>query len=95
MRNSKKRSTVTKGAVERLKLSIMKNKILRALIEVLFIDFLFYSNLLMGEYMRTGLAYERGFAWAVENIFTTVNVIIGVIAAIIGYAVVEFLRQKL
>jgi hypothetical protein len=86
---------VTKGAVERLKLSIMKNKILRALIEVLFIDFLFYSNLLMGEYMRTGLGYERGFTWAVVNIFTTVNVIIGLIAAIIGYAVVEFLRQKL
>ena len=73
----------------------MKSKVYRALIEIVFIEFLFYTNLLMGQYMRSGLGYQRGLAWALTNIFTTVNFLIGLVAAIIGYVVVELLRRKL
>jgi len=37
----------------------------------------------------------RGFVWAVEDVFTSANLAIAVIAALIGYFVVEFLRKKL
>ena len=72
----------------------MKNNVWRALIEVGFIIFLFYSNLLMGEFERSGMARQRGLAWAVEDIFTAANFEIAAIAALIGYVLVEFLRKK-
>jgi hypothetical protein len=72
----------------------MKNNVCRALIEVGFIIFLFYSNLLMGEFERSGLGQQRGFAWAVGQIFTVANFEIAGIAALIGYVLVEFLRKK-
>jgi hypothetical protein len=71
----------------------MKN-VWRALIEVGFIVFLFYSNLLMGEFERSGWGQKRGLAWAVEEIFTAANFEIAMIAAIIGYILFEFLRKK-
>ena len=67
----------------------------RGVAEVGFIIFLFYSNLLMGEFTRTGMDRGRGFVWAVEDVFTSANLAIAVIAALIGYVVVEFLRKKL
>ena len=70
------------------------NVILRALVETGFIIFLFYSNLLMGEYNRTGNGWQKGFAWALHDIFTTKNFIIAVVAAVIGYFIFEFLRKK-
>jgi len=63
--------------------------------EVGFIIFLFYSNLLMGEFTRSGMLRGRGLAWAVKDVFTGFNFAIAVIAALIGYVVVEFLRRKL
>ena len=44
------------------KLFAMKKNILRAVIEVGFIIFLFYSNLLMGEFERSGMGRTRGLA---------------------------------
>ena len=38
----------------------MKKHVLRALIEVGFIIFLFYSNLLMGEFERSEMGLKRG-----------------------------------
>ena len=73
----------------------MTKNIWRAVAEVGFIIFLFYSNLLMGEFTRSGMERGRGFVWAVEDVFTGANFAIAVIAAIIGYGVVEFLRKKL
>lgn len=70
-------------------------KILRALTEAGFIIFLFYSNLLMGEYNRTGKGHKNGLAWALHDIFTVNNFLIAAVAAIIGYLVFEFLRKKL
>lgn len=72
----------------------MKNAVWRALIEVGFIVFLFYSNLLMGEFGRSGKGRERGLAWAIADILTPANFAIAIAAAIIGYVLFEFLRRK-
>jgi hypothetical protein len=73
---------------------MMRKAIWRAVIEVGFIIFLFYSNLLMGEYERSGMGQHAGFSWAVANIFTAGNFVIAVVAALVGYIVVESLRRK-
>jgi len=65
------------------------------LVEVGFIVFLFYSNLLMGEFERSGMGRSRGLIWALSDIFTFSNFEIAVVAALIGYAFVEFLRTRL
>jgi len=39
----------------------MKKNVWRAVIEVAFIIFLFYSNLLMGEFERSGMGARRGW----------------------------------
>jgi hypothetical protein len=73
----------------------MKRNVARALIEVGFIIFLFYSNLLMGEFERSGMGSTRGMAWAIGDILTAANFAIALIAALIGYALFEFLRNRL
>ena len=73
----------------------MTRNILRAVVEVAFIVFLFYSNLLMGEFERSGSGPRHGLAWAMEDIFTASNFAIAMIAAFLGYIFFEFLRKKL
>jgi hypothetical protein len=73
----------------------MKERISRAFIEVGFIVFLFYANLLMGEYEHSGMGRRRGLAWAVTDILTAPNFVIAIVAAIVGYVVFEFLRRRL
>ena len=75
--------------------STAMKKVGRAIVEVGFIVFLFYSNLLMGEYERSGLALSKGMVWALRDIFTETNLIVALSAALIGYVLVEFLREKL
>jgi hypothetical protein len=65
------------------------------MIEVGFIIFLFYSNLLMGEFERTGMARRRGLLWALSDILTAANFEIAAVAAVIGYLLFEFLRTRL
>jgi len=72
----------------------MSKSVWRAIIEVGFIIFLFYSNLLMGEFERSSIGQTRGVAWAIEDVFTAANFGIAVVAALIGYVLVEFLRKK-
>jgi len=72
----------------------MRKAIGRALIEVGFIVFLFYSNLLMGEFGRSGKGREMGLVWAIADIFTAANFAIAIAAALVGYLVFEFLRRK-
>jgi hypothetical protein len=69
-------------------------KVLRGLIEVGFIVFLFYSNLLMGEFERSGIGQRQGLAAALTDVLTSSNLVIAGIAAVIGYLLVEFLRAK-
>jgi len=73
----------------------MKRNLARALIEVGFIVFLFYSNLLMGEFEGSGAGAKMGLTWALNDIFTATNFAIAMVAAMIGYVLVEFLRQRL
>lgn len=73
----------------------MKKSGLRAVVEIGFIIFLFYSNLLMGEYEHSNLAHERGLKWALLNIFTVENFVIAIVAAFAAYVIFEFLRKKL
>jgi hypothetical protein len=72
----------------------MKKNIWRAVIEVGFIIFLFYSNLLMGEFEKSGMGRARGLAWAVRDILTAANFGIAMIAALVGYLLFEFLRKR-
>ena len=67
----------------------------RGVIETGFIVFLFYSNLLMGEFERSGMGRKRGLVWALGDILTAANFGIAMIAAFIGYGLVEFLRNRL
>jgi hypothetical protein len=67
----------------------------RAIVEVSFIIFLFYSNLLMGKFERSGMGQSKGLVWAIRDIFTADNFVIAFIAALIGYVLVEFLRKRL
>lgn len=66
----------------------------RAFVEVAFIIFLFYSNLLMGEY-EGGNGKGKTLAYALHDIFTRANFTIAVFSAVVGYLVFEFWRKKL
>ena len=57
--------------------------------------FLFYSNLLMGEFTRSNSVHGKSLLAAVRDIVTLANFDIGIIAALIGYVIVEYLRAKL
>jgi hypothetical protein len=67
---------------------------LRAVIEIAFIVFLFYSNLLMGEFTRSN-GQGKSLWFAMQDIFTGTNLAIALVSALIGYVVFEFLRKKL
>ena len=72
----------------------MQKNIWRALIEVAFIIFLFYANLLMGEFEHSSPGRNRTLLAAIGDIFTAVNLAIALVAALIGYVLFEFLRKK-
>ncbi len=62
--------------------------------EVGFIVFLFYSNLLMGEFTRSN-GQGKSLVFAIQDIFTISNFVIAIISGLIGYVVVEFLRKRI
>jgi hypothetical protein len=66
----------------------------RAMVEVGFIVFLFYSNLLMGEFTRSN-DHGKSLVFAIQDIFTITNFVIAIISGLIGYVVVEFLRKRI
>jgi hypothetical protein len=65
----------------------------RALVEVGFIIFLFYSNLLMGEFTESN-GRGKTLAFAIQDIFTSRNFAIALISGLIGYVVFEYLRKQ-
>ena len=65
----------------------------RAVIEIAFIVFLFYSNLLMGDFTST--RHTSSMAFALRDIVTPTNFVIAIISALIGYLGFEYLRKKL
>ena len=66
----------------------------KAIVEMGFIIFLFYSNLLMGEFTR---ANGRGktLAFAFEDIFSVTNFGIAIISGLLGYLGFDYLRKNL
>ena len=67
----------------------------RTILEVGFIVFLFYSNLLMGEFTKSGMGQCKGFIWAINDIFTVINFSIAIITGLIGHLVFSFFRKIL
>jgi len=65
----------------------------RAVIEIVFIIFLFYSNLLMGEFTGSN-GQGKSLAFALHDIFTPTNFMIALVSALIGYVVFETLRRQ-
>jgi len=68
--------------------------IFRAVIEVAFIVFLYYSNLLIGEFTKTN-GRGKSLIFALIDIITGMNFSIAIITALIGWAVIEYFRKKL
>jgi len=66
----------------------------RAIVEIGSIIFLFYSNLLMGEFTRTN-GRGKTLAFALHDIFTGKNFTIACVSGLIGFVVFEYLRKKL
>jgi len=64
------------------------------MVEIGFIIFLFYANLLMGEFTRAN-GHGKSLTFAVEDIFSLTNLIIAVISGLLGYVVFEYLRKHL
>jgi hypothetical protein len=80
-----------------VKLKKQKNitPVLRAVIEMGSIIFLFYSNLLMGEFTNSNSAQGKTLLFAIQDVFSMTNFIIAVISSLLGYVVFEYLRKKL
>jgi hypothetical protein len=66
----------------------------RAIIEIGLIIFLLYSSLLMREFTRAK-GQGKTVAVAVEDVFTDASFAIAIISGLMGYAVIEYLREKL
>lgn len=76
------------------RLSRQRTSVLRAVVEISFIIFLFYANLLMGEFNRSA-GRGKTLTFALRDIFTRADFAIALIAALIGYLIFEFLRKRL
>ncbi len=71
-------------------------KLLRALAEITFIIFLFYTNLLMGEFTRArSVPHGLTILSALSDIFTPMTAVVGLIGAVIGYFCIESFRKRL
>jgi hypothetical protein len=66
----------------------------RAVTETAFIVFLYYSNLLMGEFTKTN-GRGKSITFALIDIFTGTNFSIAIVSALVGWVVLEYFRQKL
>jgi len=64
------------------------------MVEIGFIVFLFYANLLMGEFTRAN-GRGKDAVFAVEDIFTLTNFSIAIVSGLLGYLVFEYLRKRL
>ena len=69
-----------------------RRTIARAIIEIAFILFLFYANLLMGEYTRSADPH-KSFLFGLHDVITGKNLGIGLTCAVLGYVVFERLRK--
>jgi hypothetical protein len=63
----------------------------RAVVEIGFIIFLLYANLLMREFTHAG-SKQKSPEFAVQDIFTVTNLVIATISALLGYLVLEYIQ---
>jgi ABC-type arginine transport system permease subunit len=68
--------------------------IFRAVIEIVFIVFLYYSNLLMGEFTKTN-GRGKSITFALIDIFTGTNFSIAIVSALVGWVAFEYFRREL
>ncbi len=64
------------------------------MVEIGSIVFLFYSNLLMGEFTHAN-GHGKSLAFAIQDIFTATNIVIAVVSGLLGYLIFEYLRKQL
>ncbi len=77
-------------------MSTSSRRLVRALAEIGFIIFLFYTNLLMGEFTRFRRAeHAASIIGVLYDLFTPVNALIGLTGAIVGYFCIEGIRKRL
>ena len=69
-------------------------RLFRAVIEIAFIVFLYYSNLLMGEFTRTN-GRGKSIAFALSDIFTGTIFSIAIVSALFGWVVFGYFRKQL
>jgi hypothetical protein len=70
-----------------------RNPHLRAAVEIGFIIFLFYANLLMGEFTATG-GRGKTLWFALGDIITVKTLAIALVTSVIGHLGLVFLREK-
>jgi hypothetical protein len=68
------------------------NPVFRAVLGVGFILFLLYSNLLMREFIQSGSARGQSLLFAVRDIFSPANFVIGVVSALMVYLIYEYFQ---
>jgi len=66
----------------------------RAVIEIAFIIFLFYANLLMGEFNRNHLQHQQTILGAFRDVVTPINFGIALVSALVGHLVFQYLRRQ-
>lgn len=72
----------------------MKKTWIRPVVEVLGILILFYTNLLMGQYLRASSAAQARPFWTVlTGIVTPQNLLIGAVGATIAFSLVEWANR--
>ncbi|HYX29977.1 MAG TPA: hypothetical protein VE863_15655 [Pyrinomonadaceae bacterium] len=77
-------------------MSKRSKRILRAIAEIGFIVFLFYTNLVMGEYTHARRAQSPlPLLSALWDVFTWTNASIALVAAFVGYVLIEAIRTYL
>jgi hypothetical protein len=81
---------MTRHRIRRTKLQQFKT----ASIEIGFILFLFYANLLMGEFTRS-TRVKHTVVFALRDVITPENLAIGIVAACLGHGIFEYLRRRL
>jgi hypothetical protein len=62
---------------------------------MMFIIFLFYANLLMGQYTHESIRHGVTLMRAISNIFSVENFVIALICAFIGHSLFDRIRRAL